>query len=138
MNRREALIRLGALMAVGGAGYKGAAETTKSVAAANSLPQPGQPFTIAHITDTHITDAYNSEKWVSECFDKIQSHPAKPKLILHTGDIILDVSGKSVTNVDEVRSALRDAKAKGRHDVLMRVKTANATRYIAVPITGHA
>jgi serine protease Do len=56
-----------------------------------------------------------------------------------TGDIILDVGGKSVANVHDVRSAMRDAREHGRHDVLMRVKTANSsTRYIAVPVTGHA
>jgi serine protease Do len=58
---------------------------------------------------------------------------------LQTGDIILEVGGKTVANVDQVRSALREAKAKGRHDVLMRVKTADASmRFIAVPISGHA
>jgi serine protease Do len=51
------------------------------------------------------------------------------------GDIILDISGKAVSNVNDVRSALHDAQASGKHDVLMRVKTAQAgTRFIAVPI----
>jgi serine protease Do len=51
-----------------------------------------------------------------------------------TGDIILDVGGKTVGNVSDVRKALTEAKANGRHDVLMRVKTANATRFIAFPL----
>ena len=52
-----------------------------------------------------------------------------------TGDVILEVGGKTVANVDQVRAALREAKAKGRHDVLMRVKTADASmRFIAVPV----
>jgi serine protease Do len=56
-----------------------------------------------------------------------------------TGDVILEVGGKTVANVDQVRAALREAKAKGRHDVLMRVKTADASmRFIAVPVSGHA
>ena len=56
-----------------------------------------------------------------------------------TGDVILEVGGKQVTDVEQVRAALREAKAKGRHDVLMRVKTAHAAmRFIAVPVTKHA
>ncbi|HEY5380573.1 MAG TPA: Do family serine endopeptidase [Pseudolabrys sp.] len=51
-----------------------------------------------------------------------------------TGDIILDVGGTSVGNASDVRKAVSEAKASGKHDVLMRVKTAQATRFIALPI----
>jgi serine protease Do len=51
-----------------------------------------------------------------------------------TGDVILDVGGKAVTNAADVRKALTDARAAGKHSVLMRVKTADATRFIALPI----
>jgi serine protease Do len=51
-----------------------------------------------------------------------------------TGDVILDVGGKTVANVSDVRKAIGEAHAQGRHDVLMRVKTANATRFFAVPV----
>ena len=51
------------------------------------------------------------------------------------GDIILNVGGKSVASVGDVRTALAAAKQDGKHDVLMRVKTADAaTRFIAVPL----
>jgi serine protease Do len=51
------------------------------------------------------------------------------------GDVILNVGGKSVSSVGDVRSALTAAKQDGKHSVLMRVKTADAaTRFIAVPI----
>jgi serine protease Do len=50
-----------------------------------------------------------------------------------TGDVILNVGGKPVSNVGDVRAALRDAKADGKHSVLMQVKTADATRFVAVP-----
>jgi serine protease Do len=53
---------------------------------------------------------------------------------LQSGDVILDVAGKSVSNVSELRSALSDAKSSGKHDVLMRIKTSDNTRFIAVPI----
>jgi len=52
-----------------------------------------------------------------------------------TGDIILDVGGKQVTKPSDVRDALVAAHKAGRHDVLMRIKTAQAgTRFVAVPL----
>ena len=56
---------------------------------------------------------------------------------IQTGDIILDVGGKAVANAADVRKAMTEAKAQGKHDVLMRVKSADATRFVAVPL-GHA
>jgi serine protease Do len=51
-----------------------------------------------------------------------------------TGDIILKVGGKAVANAGDVRSALMQAHADGKHNVLMQVKTADATRFVAVPV----
>ena len=51
-----------------------------------------------------------------------------------TGTVILDVGGKAVANAGDVRKALTEAKAHGKHDVLMRVKTGDATRYVAMPL----
>src|SRR6478609_9553079 len=51
-----------------------------------------------------------------------------------TGDIILNVAGKSVSSVADVRTALDAAKDSGKHSVLMRVKTADATRFVAMPL----
>ena len=34
----------------------------------------------------------------------------------------------------DVRSAIREARSSGKHDVLMRVKAANGTRFVAVPV----
>jgi serine protease Do len=53
---------------------------------------------------------------------------------LKSGDVILDVAGKSVGNVAELRSALSEAKSGGKKDVLMRIKTADSTHFVAVPI----
>jgi serine protease Do len=53
---------------------------------------------------------------------------------LKTGDVILDVGGKAVASAADVRKALTEAKAQGKHDILMRVKSADATRFVAVPI----
>jgi serine protease Do len=52
---------------------------------------------------------------------------------LKTGDVILDVGGKAVSNAADVRRALSEAKTAGKHVVLLRLKTADATRFIAIP-----
>jgi serine protease Do len=53
---------------------------------------------------------------------------------LQGGDIILNVGGKAVANAGDVRSALKEANANGKHSVLMQVKTADATKFVAVPL----
>jgi serine protease Do len=50
------------------------------------------------------------------------------------GNVILDVGGKPVANVGDVRNALKEAKTQGKHAVLMRVKMGDATRFVAVPL----
>ncbi len=51
-----------------------------------------------------------------------------------TGNVILDVGGKAVANAGDVRGALSAAKAQGKHQVLMRVKMGDATRFVALPL----
>ena len=53
---------------------------------------------------------------------------------IKTGDVILDVAGKAVANTAEVRKALSDARTAGKNTVLLRVKTAEATRFVALSI----
>jgi serine protease Do len=50
------------------------------------------------------------------------------------GDVILDVGGQPVANTSQVRKALSEARAHGKNDVLMRVRTADGTRFIAMPL----
>jgi serine protease Do len=51
-----------------------------------------------------------------------------------TGDIILDVGGKKVVTPVDVRNAIRDAQMNGKRAVLMRLKSDEATRFVAIPI----
>jgi serine protease Do len=51
-----------------------------------------------------------------------------------TGDVILDVAGKRVTSPDEVRKAMADARSGGKRTVLLRVKSGDNTRFLAVPV----
>jgi len=53
---------------------------------------------------------------------------------LQTGDVILNVGGKTVANASDVRSALTEANAEGKHSILLQVKTADATKFVAVPL----
>jgi serine protease Do len=49
-----------------------------------------------------------------------------------TGDVILDIAGKKVGTPGEVRTAIQDAQKDGKHSVLMRVKSGDATKFVAV------
>ena len=53
---------------------------------------------------------------------------------IQTGDVILNVGGKPVANVGDVRSELAQAKSSGKKTVLLQVKNAEATRFVAVPL----
>jgi serine protease Do len=53
---------------------------------------------------------------------------------IQTGDVILNVGGKAVANVGDVRSELAQAKSSGKNSVLLQVKNAEATRFVAVPL----
>ena len=53
---------------------------------------------------------------------------------IQTGDVILNVGGKAVSNVGEVRAELAQAKSSGKNSVLLQVKNAQATRFVAVPL----
>jgi serine protease Do len=51
-----------------------------------------------------------------------------------TGDVILDVAGKRVANPDEVSKAFAEARSGGKRTVLLRVKSGEGTRFLAVPL----
>jgi len=48
--------------------------------------------------------------------------------------VILEVSGKQVSTPGEVREAIGQAKQEGRKAVLMRVKSGDNTRFVALPV----
>ena len=47
------------------------------------------------------------------------------------GDVILEVSGKPVTSPRQVKAEIEAAKKDGKKAVLMLVKTAQASRFVA-------
>jgi serine protease Do len=54
---------------------------------------------------------------------------------METGDIILDVGGKAVQTPSQVREAIDQTRSQGRHSVLMRVKSQQGTRFVALPVS---
>ncbi len=57
---------------------------------------------------------------------------------LAPGNFILDVGGKAVANASDLRGALVAAEKQGRRDVLLKVKTGKAVKFVAVPLTQNA
>ena len=51
-----------------------------------------------------------------------------------TGDVILDVGGKTVATPSDVRKAMQEAHAQGKHTILMRVKSGDQTKFVALPV----
>jgi serine protease Do len=53
---------------------------------------------------------------------------------MQSGDVILDVSGKAVSNPSDVSKDLADLHKAGKHTVLMRMKSSNGTKFVALPL----
>ncbi len=51
---------------------------------------------------------------------------------IETGDVILEVAGKPVSNPSDVTAAIDAAKAGGKKSVLMQVKKQDSTRFVAL------
>jgi serine protease Do len=51
-----------------------------------------------------------------------------------TGDVILEVAGKSVSTPADVRKVVSAARTEGKRTVLLRVKSGDNTRFVALPV----
>ncbi len=51
-----------------------------------------------------------------------------------TGDVILEVAGKSVSTPADVRDMIATARTDGKRSVLVRLKTGDNTRFVALPV----
>jgi serine protease Do len=52
---------------------------------------------------------------------------------LKSGDIILEVAGTKVASAADVRKAVTEAQKSGKHAVLLRVKSDDTTKFVAIP-----
>ena len=53
---------------------------------------------------------------------------------LQQGDVILDVGGKAVAAPADLSTAVSDAQKAGKRSILLRVRSADNTRYVALPV----
>jgi serine protease Do len=53
---------------------------------------------------------------------------------LKKGDVILEVAGKTVANPGDVRDAIEAARTDKKSSVLMRLRSGDASHYVAVPL----
>ena len=53
---------------------------------------------------------------------------------LKTGDVILEVGGKKVANPGDVRDAIGQAQKDGKRSVLVRLKSGEGSRFVAILI----
>jgi serine protease Do len=51
-----------------------------------------------------------------------------------TGDVILEVAGKSVSSPADVRKEITSARTDGKRTILLRVKSGDNTRFVALPV----
>ncbi len=51
-----------------------------------------------------------------------------------TGDVILEVAGKAVSSPADVRKVVSSARSEGKKSVLIRVKSGDNTRFVALPV----
>jgi serine protease Do len=49
------------------------------------------------------------------------------------GDVILEIGGKSVSTPEEMQNHLRDARRDGRRTVLLRLRSGDSMRFVALP-----
>jgi serine protease Do len=52
---------------------------------------------------------------------------------IQTGDIIMDLNGKAISNSADISQQLADLSKDGKHTVLLRMKSGGATRFVAIP-----
>ena len=66
---------------------------------------------------------------------KVEPRSAAAERGLKKGDVILEVAGKAVTKPGDVGAALEAARTDKKGNVLMRLRSGDASRYVAVPLS---
>jgi serine protease Do len=65
---------------------------------------------------------------------KVEPKSAAAERGLKKGDVILEVAGKNVSNPGDVSSALDAARTEKKSSVLMRLRSGDASHYVALPL----
>ena len=53
---------------------------------------------------------------------------------IRAGDVIMNVAGAAVSSPTDVQTKLSEVRQAGKHSVLMRVKSGEQVRYVALPL----
>ncbi len=56
---------------------------------------------------------------------------------LAKGNVIQSVAGKKVNSIEDVQKQMNEAKNGNRKTILMRVKTSNGVRFVALPLKNY-
>jgi serine protease Do len=97
----------------------------------NQNPTNGTPYLGLQLAPANEVSGSGTQGVVVTAVDP---HGPAAEQGVQTGNVILDVGGNAVRSADDVRKALINAKERGKHDVLMRLKTGKATKFVAVAI----
>lgn len=54
---------------------------------------------------------------------------------IRPGDVIVDIGGRAVSSLADIRQALQEARADGRRQALVRLRSGEGVRFVAVPLT---
>ncbi|MGZ5172460.1 MAG: PDZ domain-containing protein, partial [Burkholderiales bacterium] len=65
---------------------------------------------------------------------KVEPKSAAADRGVKKGDVILEVAGKAVTNPGDVREAIEAARTDKKNNVLMRLRSGDASHYVAMPL----
>ena len=65
---------------------------------------------------------------------KVEPKSAAADRGVKKGDVILEVAGKNVAKPGDVGDALEAARTDKKSSVLMRLRSGDASRYVAVPL----
>ena len=122
-------------------------ETTIAVVLGEIPPLPAEtasaiewPASLGGAIDLGLILAASDASRVSDRADKngvlviaVRPDGRGADLGIAPGDVILAVGGRMVQTPDEIRQALQDAYGAGHSATLMRIKSGDATRFVAVP-----
>ncbi len=92
---------------------------------------PEAPSALA-LLGLDLRPAKNGEEGVKVETVKPESSAAEHGI--QSGDFILEAGGKPVTKPDEISAAMDAAKKDGRKSVLLRVKSDQSVRFVALPV----
>lgn len=102
---------------------------------ANAQPQQQHPTTDPNL-GLSLAPAREVQGSGNEGVVVLEVDPAGPAAQngIQSGDVILDAGGKTVQTPAQVRQAVEQSRSQGKHSILMRVQTAEGTRFVALPI----